>query len=152
MAIWALWLGAVVILTCPGAVATETLPDGVWLMDGRVALQIFNCGGLLCGRILWLQIPRDPQGQLSHDKRNPDPALRARRLCGLTILWALRSDGRNRWEGGWLYNPDDGKTYRVSAKLSSPDLIVARVYLGIPFFGETKTLARVPHGTAEGWC
>lgn len=148
----AFWLVPAVILACAGAKSVEGVPEGVWLMDGRVALQIFDCGDRLCGRILWLQVPRDPQGQLSRDRHNPDPALRARRLCGLTILWELRSVGDNRWDGGWLYNPDDGKTYRVSAVLSTPDRMVARIYLGLPLFGETRTLARVPHGTAEGWC
>ena len=89
---------------------------------------------------------------MSRDKHNPDPALRERRLCGLTILWGLRSTGPDRWGGGWFYNPYDGKTYNVSAELRSANLIVARVYSGIPFFGETKTLLRVPHGTSDGWC
>jgi uncharacterized protein (DUF2147 family) len=140
------------VLAFPRIMAFATVPDGVWLIDGKAAVQIFDCSGLLCGRILWLQIPRDPQGRLSRDRDNPDPALRQRQLCGLTILWGLRTTGPDRWGGGWFYNPDDGKTYRVSAELRSADLIVARIYLGVPFFGETKTLVRVPHGTSDGWC
>jgi hypothetical protein len=53
---------------------------------------------------------------------------------------------------GWFYNPDDGKTCSISARLVSPDVIKARVYVGFPLFGETKTLLRVAHGTSEGWC
>ncbi len=132
--------------------ARAAVPQGVWLIDGKVAVQIFNCEGLLCGRILWLLIPRDPQGQLVLDKKNPDPALRRRPLCGLTILWGLRSTGPDRWTDGWFYNPDDGRTYSISAQMVSPDLITARVYVGLPLFGETKTLRRVAHGTSEGWC
>ena len=60
--------------------------------------------------------------------------------------------GVDRWEGGWFYNPFDGNTYRVSAKLTSADLIVARIYVGVPIFGKTKTLERVAHGTVDGWC
>jgi uncharacterized protein (DUF2147 family) len=124
----------------------------VWLIDSKVAVQIFDCSNLLCGRILWLQTPRDPQGQLDRDKNNPDPVLRKRRLCGLTIFWGLHPKGSERWGGGRFYNPDDGKTYNVSAELRSADLIVARIYLGIPLLGQTKILHRVPHGTSEGWC
>ena len=148
----ALVLAALIVLAFPRSIAFAAVPDGVWLIDGKAAVQIFDCSGLLCGRILWLQVPRDPQGRLSRDKNNPDPALRQRRLCGLNILWGLRATGSDRWAGGWFYNPDDGKTYRVSAELRSADLIVARIYLGVPFFGETKTLLRVPHGTSDGWC
>jgi hypothetical protein len=31
-------------------------------------------------------------------------------------------------------------------------MIVARIYLGIALFGESKILHRVPHGTSDGWC
>ncbi|MGZ5814708.1 MAG: DUF2147 domain-containing protein [Croceibacterium sp.] len=132
--------------------AATPVTNEVWLMDARVAVQMFDCGDLLCGRIIWLVIPRDAQGVLRSDQHNPDTALRQRPLCGLTVLWALHPKGADRWEGGWFYNPDDGKTYRVSAKLTSADVITARVYRGIPIFGKTKTLQRVPHGKVEGWC
>jgi hypothetical protein len=56
----------------------------------------------LCGRILWLETPRDPQGRLDRYKNNPDPALRQHRLCGLTIFWGLHSIGPDRWEDGWF--------------------------------------------------
>jgi uncharacterized protein (DUF2147 family) len=128
------------------------VPLGVWLMDARVAVQIFDCEEMMCGRIVWLAVPRDSQGALDPDKKNPDMALRQRLLCGLTILWNLRPAGPDRWKDGWFYNPDDGKTYRVSAHLQSADVLVARIYVGIPLFGRTKTLARVPHLTSEGWC
>ena len=145
-------LTALIVMTMPRMNLWAATPEGVWLIDGKAAVQIFDCRGLLCGRILWLQSPRDLQGQLNRDRNNPDFALRQRPLCGLTILWGLRFAGPGRWDDGWFYNPDNGRTYRVSAQLSSDDLIVARVYLGVPFFGETKRLLRVPHGTSEGWC
>lgn len=131
----------------PRATAATPVTNEVWLMDSKVAVQMFDCDDLV-----WLVTPRNAQGVLSSDRRNPDIALRQRPLCGLTVLWALHPKGDDRWEGGWFYNPYDGKTYRVSAKLTSADLIVARVYVGIPVFGKTKTLQRVARGTVEGWC
>ncbi len=139
-------------LAVPHIPAGAAMPQGVWLIDGKVAVQIFDCEGLLCGRILWLRKPRDPRGQFDVDRKNPDPALRRRRLCGLTILWGLRSLGPDRWRDGWFYNPDDGRTYSISAHLASPDVIMARIYVGLPLFGRTKTLLRVAHGTSAGWC
>lgn len=149
---FALLAAVFMLLPVPCAVVRAALPDGVWLIDGKVAVQVFACSDRLCGRILWLQIPRDPQGVLVRDKHNPDPALRQRGLCGLTILWNLQPDGSNRWKDGWFYNPDDGKTYRVTAELKSPNQITARIYTLLPLLGETKILLRVPHGTSEGWC
>lgn len=149
-------LGTALFLCALGHIARATavtpITNNVWLMDSQVVVQMFDCGNLLCGRVVWLIIPRDAQGVLTSDQRNPDPKLRQRSICGLTVLWALHPKGADRWEGGWFYNPYDGKTYRVSARLTSADLIVARVYVGLPVFGKTKTLQRVPHDTVAGWC
>jgi hypothetical protein len=43
--------------------AWGAIPPGVWLMDSRVAVEIYACNDFLCGRILWRIIPRDPEGQ-----------------------------------------------------------------------------------------
>jgi uncharacterized protein (DUF2147 family) len=139
-------------LAPPRAVAQAAVPQGVWLIDNKAAVRIFDCAGLMCGRIAWLYKPRDAQGRLDRDKNNPDPTLRERPLCGVTMIWALRPDGPNRWRDGRFYNADDGKTYRVTAQLKSADLLVARIYLGIPLFGKTKTLIRTPQGASDGWC
>ena len=134
------------------ATALAAIPQGVWLIDGRAAVQIYDCAGLMCGRIIWLKVPRNSVGQLDRDKRNPDPALRQRQLCGLTMLRDLRPAGAGRWGDGWFYNPDDGKTYRVSAQMVSDNVITARIYVGVPLLGQTRTLVRVQHGVSAGWC
>ena len=139
-------------LLAPIAAAIAAVPQGVWLIDAKVAVQIFDCSNLLCGRILWLEKPRNAQGQLDLDRKNPNPALRQRQLCGLTIFWGLHPAGPDHWTGGWFYNPDDGKTYNIAADLTSADTITARIYEGFRLFGETKILRRVPQGTSEGWC
>ncbi len=128
------------------------IPEGIWLIEPNAVLQVFDCSGLLCGSVVWLRNIRDPAGHIQRDKYNPDPALRQRLLCGLTVLWGLQPSGENKWTSGWFYNPDDGKTYRITAELTSPDTIVARIYLGIPLFGETRTLRRVPRQESAGWC
>jgi uncharacterized protein (DUF2147 family) len=148
----ALLVAMVIALIAPSVLASTDIPEGVWLIDKKAAVQIFGCNSLLCGRILWLQSPRDSAGQLSQDNKNRNPALRQRPLCGLTMLWNLRASGPDRWEGGRFYNPEDGKTYHVSAYLKSADMLVARIYLGMPAFGKTKVLHRVTHDTSERWC
>ena len=132
--------------------ASARAPQGVWLISGEAAVQIFDCNGMLCGRIVWLQDPRNAQGQLKRDKRNPDPALRQRELCGLTVISDLRSADPGSWNDGRFYNPDSGQTYNVKLELTPSDALVARFYQGLPLVGETKTLSRVRHGTSDGWC
>ena len=128
------------------------VPEGVWLVDPDSAAQIYDCNGLLCGRVVWLRHARDVTGQIQRDKKNPNPASRPRLVCGMTVLWGLRPAGSGKWADGWFYNPDDGDTYSVTAELRSSDVIVARIYKVLPFFGRTKTLLRVPRLSSEGWC
>jgi uncharacterized protein (DUF2147 family) len=140
----------------PGAAVSAIVPEGAWFIDGAAAVQIFDCSGELCGRIIWLRTARDTAGdtagRLVRDNKNPEPASRHRPLCGLTILQGLQPAGLDHWNSGSLYNPEDGQTYRVSAELRSADVFVARIYMGVPLFGETKTLLRAPRLRSEGWC
>lgn len=136
----------------PGTARPIAIPPGVWLFDKKVALEIYACADLLCGRILWLKVPRDSAGDLVLDRKNPDPSLRDRELCGLTIITGLKPLGDNHWGDGRFYNPDDGKTYNVVGELVSDDLIVVRLFETTPLFGQTKTIERVPLGTTDGWC
>ena len=129
-----------------------TSSSGVWLMGTTVAIQIFDCGEMLCGRVIWLKAPLNPQGLLKRDSLNPDPALRERQICGPTIIWNLRPAGAGRWKEGWFYNADDGGTYRLAMEQQSADVMVARAYLGLPLFGETRILTRILMGTTAGWC
>jgi uncharacterized protein (DUF2147 family) len=115
-------------------------------------VQIDDCGGLLCGRLLWLQTAHDADGKLKRDKKNPDPAMRQRILCGLTLIWNLHASGPGQWDDGRFYNPVSGSTYDMKMELSPFDALVARFYKGTSLLGETKILNRVPHGTSAGWC
>lgn len=136
----------------PRALAAATVPFDAWLIDTKVAIQFFDCGGKLCGRIVWLKDPLDPQGVAKRDTMNPALILRQRPLCGPTIIWDLRPKNETAWGDGWLYNPDDGQTYRIAIELTSADVIAARIYVGFSLFGESKTLVRIPLGTSAGWC
>ena len=91
-------LVAALTIAASTANAQPAIPQGVWLIDGRAAVQIYDCAGMMCGRILWLNVPRNALGELDRDYHNPDPALRTRELCGLTMLWNLHPDGPNRWK------------------------------------------------------
>jgi|SRR5271170_369024 uncharacterized protein (DUF2147 family) len=144
---------ALLLLTVThGRPALSAVPGGTWLFANRVALQIFDCGGLLCGRIVWLLRPVTPAGQPDLDLLNPDPALRQRHLCGLTIIWGMQPEGPGRWSNGWLYDPKDGATYDVAAELIAPNTLSARVYHGVSFLGRTEILTRDPPLSFDGRC
>jgi uncharacterized protein (DUF2147 family) len=125
------------------------------MIEDEVALAIAGCGeGSLCGRIVWLRTPRDEAGSPKRDGMNPDAALRDRPLCGLTVLDGLLPvpDDPARWNAGSFYDPRDGRGYGLAATLVSADVLVARVYIGMPFFGVNQTLLRTERASGGGWC
>lgn len=72
----------------------------------------------LCGVVTGMREPLDAAGQPKRDIHNPDPALRARPLIGITLLWDLHPAGEGRWEGGKIYDPRSGKAIDARARLT----------------------------------
>jgi len=99
---------AAVIIASTSAIATT--PNGVWLSaDGRVKVRVIDCQGSLCGAIVWLKQPIDPQSQRPRvDKMNPDVTKRDRPILGMQVVQGLRPVGDNKW-AGQIYNADEGK-------------------------------------------
>jgi uncharacterized protein (DUF2147 family) len=95
-------------------------PEGTWMSDdGGTKVQIVNCGGRLCAKVVWLEKPIDRDtGKPKTDTLNPDPAKRTRPLIGLEVAHGMRPTGPNRWSGV-IYNADDGHTYRAQFSVES---------------------------------
>ena len=155
---WATAAVAALVVAGPSRAApaaADAQVHGVWMIEDEVALAVAPCGGdALCGRIVWLRTPRDDAGRPKRDAMNPDAALRDRPLCGLTVLDGLLPvpDEPGRWAAGSFYDPRDGRTYGLAATHVSADVLVARVYLGMPFLGVNQTLLRIERASGEGWC
>jgi len=111
-------LAAALMLTAgaaPTLAAGEASPIGVWKTpDDNGQIEIFACGGKLCGRIVTsAQIRANPGLK---DSANKDPALRNRPLKGLVLMTGF-SGGPARWTGGAIYRPQDGGTYQGTIDL-----------------------------------
>jgi uncharacterized protein (DUF2147 family) len=75
------------------------------------------------------------------DTNNKDPKLRERSLVGTVLMWNLRLES-GKYVGGYVYNPEDGRTYRIEAKLAGTDALDVRGYLGISLLGQTQRWTR----------
>lgn len=92
---------------------------GLWSTPASGGLiRIERCGEEVCGRSIASRVLDAHPDQT--DVRNPDPALRARPVKGLLILKA-RPQGEDSWGEGWIYNPNDGTTYKLRMRLTAPD-------------------------------
>ena len=70
-------IGAVAFgLSVLSSAAFAADPQGIWLSgDGGTKVHISNCGGKLCGKVIWLKEPIDSKtGKPKTDALNPDPA------------------------------------------------------------------------------
>lgn len=76
------------------------------------------------------------------DIHNPDPKLRSRSTVGIVLIWALEYRKDGEYENGYVYNPRDGETYRLDAKLRGERSLQIRGYLGIPLLGQSQVWTR----------
>jgi uncharacterized protein (DUF2147 family) len=134
----------------PFARAQKVDITGIWIdHTGRGAVEFTRCGQALCGNLVWLDKPNDPKGQPFTDGNNPDVKMRNRTICGLPIIGEARPADASTYDGGWIYNPEDGKSYTVEVKLVSPNVATVTGYLGLKFLGQTFTWKRAPASLAK---
>jgi uncharacterized protein (DUF2147 family) len=126
---------------------------GVWETaptdKGYAHIEMVRRGDVYDGKIVWLNELLYPQGdemagQTKVDRMNPDPALRQQPIIGLAIVHGLRHAGEGSWEGGTIYDPETGKTYRSKASIADGgETLNLRGYIGISLFGRTSQWKRV---------
>jgi uncharacterized protein (DUF2147 family) len=136
-------LAAVLIGAAP-AVAAES-PVGNWNTvdekSGKVrsVVEVYEQGGKIFARITGLTEPTDAQGKprtctacQGDDKNRP--------IVGLVIMKGLSASG-DRYKGGTILDPDDGKVYKAEAWVEDGKLKV-RGYLGVFYRTQTWLRAR----------
>ncbi len=136
-------LVALVSLSPAGAIAQSAGPQGTWLTQaGDAKVRIKSCGNALCGSIVWLKTPIDPNtGKPQVDDKNADPQLASRPIIGLQIFGDMRPVSQGKWSGH-IYNADDGKTYESSISHTGPNSLRVEGCVGTLCGGETWTLTR----------
>jgi uncharacterized protein (DUF2147 family) len=95
-------------------------PVGTWLTgDRKGKVRIVNCGGAICGTLVWMQEPLDPQTKKPKlDARNADASKQSRPLIGIPIVLSMKPSATpQKWDGD-VYNAEDGKTYSGSFTLT----------------------------------
>lgn len=112
----------VALLATTAWAASANDPHGVWLRpEGGVQFSFYDCGGLLCAKVIAAKNPEDQNG------------------VGTVILRGAAKTGPNEWKGK-LFNAEDGKTYDGFISLKSPNELSLKGCLwGVLCSGETWT-------------
>ncbi len=117
---------------------------GIWLTeDKRAAVKIFKKENLFFGKIVWEKDPCDKNGNPNKDINNPDPKLRNKLLNGLIIMKKIKYNFSEKKGKGEIYNPENGKTYKINVELTDKNTLEVRGYIGIPLIGSTNTWKRI---------
>jgi len=108
-------------------VLAASSPTGIWLdHTGRGAVEITDCGGKLCGHIVWLK-----------DAANNT-------TCGRQVIGNVKPMTSGRWDGGWIYDPEKDSKYDVEITHQSDQKLKVMGYAGVRFLSETMIWTRAP--------
>lgn len=117
-----LLLAAVSVM--PAVSATD--PVGVWIdHTGRGAVEIADCGGRMCGKLVWLKDGKNQQA------------------CGTQIIGDAKPMASGKWDGGWIYDPEEDEKFSVELTPMGDQLKVVG-YMGSKLFSETMIWKRAP--------
>ena len=107
--------------------------------DGKVKshVTIESVDGKLLGKVSKLIDPeREICTECKGDKKNQP-------IVGMEILWDLKADGENEWNGGKIMDPKNGKTYKCKMELVKDNKLNVRGFVGFALLGRTQTWYRV---------
>ena len=138
------WFGFCVAAALASFATNAAASDaiGKWLTpDGKSHVEIVPCGEQLCGTIVWLKEPNNAEGSAKLDIENEKEALRARPIVGLPLLNGFKVKDELSWDGGKIYNPEDGKTYKSKMNLAYDNTL--KVKGCVLFFCKTQIWTRV---------
>jgi len=122
-----LGISAITLALLMIAPARAADPLGNWLTeDQKGKIRIVNCGGAICGTLVWLKEPIDPDtNQPKLDKNNKDASKQGRPLLNTPIVLGMRPSGEDKWEGQ-VYNAEDGNTYSGSFTMTGANSAVLK--------------------------
>ncbi|HTD99173.1 MAG TPA: DUF2147 domain-containing protein [Mucilaginibacter sp.] len=131
-------------------VQADTVPNcdqicGKWLSSEKnLMVEVYKAGDHFKARIVWFNDdPSKPMGEWC-DTKNPDPALRTRKILGMNVLSDLKYVAHsNSWEDGMIYDAKNGKEWNASAYINKQGLLKVKGYWHFKIFGRTMTFKRV---------
>jgi uncharacterized protein (DUF2147 family) len=117
---------------------------GEWVTEDRdCRVAMFKKGHRYFGKIAAIRPPNylpgetnDMDGKPRLDSNNQNEALRSRPLVGIELMKDFLFDN-DKWTGGRIYDPKNGKTYECEISLAEDGKLHVRGYIGVSFLGRS---------------
>lgn len=142
-------IAASLFTASPAAPADLTSPVGLWQSVDDDTKQpngwflISNHDGVYSGIIAKMFMKPGEDPNIACDKCTDDR--RGHTWLGLEIIRDMKQEEQDKYGGGNILDPRDGKVYHATMKLS-PDgqTLIVRGYLGIELLGKNQYWTRLP--------
>jgi uncharacterized protein (DUF2147 family) len=95
--------------------------------------------------VIWFKDTEGKPMEYWTDQHNPDPALRSRKLLGMSILTGLKYyPDKDSWEDGMVYDAKHGHEWNAAAYVDEHGILKVRGYWHFKFIGKTMDFVRIP--------
>jgi len=115
--------------------------EGRWLSENKDGeVEMYKEGNKYFGKLVRAKRNKETNNL---DVHNPDESEHKNSVVGKVIVKDLKKDG-DEWNGGTIYDPKSGKTYKSKAHLEKDGkLLKLRGYIGFSFIGRTSEWTRI---------
>ena len=119
---------------------------GIWWNVTKTSkIEVKEVNGKFIGTVISIIPEKWVNGEPEKDTENPDVKLRSRSRVGIQILSGLKYNAADKeWQGGSIYDPDNGKTYDCFVWFDSdPNVLNLKGFVaGIKWMGRSTTWTR----------
>ncbi len=133
------------IITASFAQDAQKLAGIWWNVTKTSKIEVKEVNGKFVGTVISIIPEKWVNGEPEKDTENPDVKLRTRSRVGIQILSGLKYNAADKeWQGGSIYDPDNGKTYDCFAWFDGdPNILNLKGYVaGIKWMGRSTTWTR----------
>ena len=131
------------VITLIVSAAAQYNSDGItgrWMsMENNLEVEIYKTGNEFKARVVWFDDSDDKSRPMNGrcDRKNPNEALRNRKLIGLEVMHGLmyKADD-NEWQNGRIYDASSGKDWNAKAWLTNDGLLKVRGFWHFEFLGQ----------------
>jgi uncharacterized protein (DUF2147 family) len=118
---------------------------GKWeCTDKSIRIEVYMQGNEYKANLIWFKDTEGKPMDYWTDQHNPDPALRNRKILGMSMLSDLKyNSDTNSWENGIVYDSKHGREWNASAAIDKKGMLRVRGYWHFKFIGRTMDFVRM---------
>jgi uncharacterized protein (DUF2147 family) len=112
--------------------------------DKNLIVEVYKVNGDFKAKIIWFDDGSVEMMRACVDDKNPDKALRTRKVLGMDVLTGLvYQPATDSWENGMVYDAKHGREWNAAAYINKHGELKVRGYWHFKFIGRTLTFYRV---------